>query len=179
MQPQAGWSRAQLAWYCVLGGFATFTVVGVLAHFTHQTYLFPSVGPTVFVLYYSAMSRQASPRNVICGQAIGVTAGLLAVTVMGLWGAPVDLTDITWRRYVAVLIAVCLTMGVMIALGVEHGPAAATTLIVALGVLHTAWDLVAIAVTVIVTVAIAFVIHRLVGLPYPWWAPVTPPAHEG
>ena len=169
--PQEEWSRLRRATYAALGALVSFAVIGLLAELTHVTFLFPSLGPTFFLLFYVAMSRQAAPRNVVCGQAIGVASGALAVFVVGLWGRPVDLTDISWRRYLAVLIAITLTVGVMIALGVEHGPAAATTLIVALGVLHTTTDLFAVVASVLVALVIAFVINRAAGLPYPWWAP--------
>lgn len=171
LPPERGWSRTRRGWYAAMGGVVTMAVVGLIAHLSHQTFLFPSLGPTVFLIYFAAESRQAAPRNVVCGQLIGLAAGLAAVLVVGLRDVPVDLTDITLRRLAAVLLALAATFVLMPALGVEHAPAAATTMIVALGIVHTPVDILAVIAAILCTVVIGFAINRAFRIDYPVWAP--------
>jgi len=62
-----------------------------------------------------------------------------------------------------------VTGALMVLLDVSHPPAGATTLIVSLGIISKAQELVIIEVAVFVLVAQALVINRLAGLPYPLW----------
>jgi len=171
--PQAGWTRRKRGLYAAFGGVITLAVVGVIAHLAHLTFLFPSLGPTAFIVFYAAASRQAAPRNVVCGQFIGVVAGIVAVAALGLRDVPVDLADISLRRVLASLIAVALTFIVMTWLGVEHAPAAATTLIVALGLVKSFTDFAAVVAAIVCTTILAFIINRAFKLPYPVWNPRT------
>jgi CBS domain-containing membrane protein len=169
--PQAAWSRRKRGVYAAFGGVITLTVVGLIAHIAHEAFLFPSLGPTAFIVFFAAASRQAAPRNVVCGQLIGVAAGIVAVVGLGLREEPVNLDDITIRRLLAALLAVAITFIVMTWLGVEHAPAAATTLIVALGVVRSASGFAAVVAAIVVTTVLAFVINRAFRLPYPVWNP--------
>ncbi len=54
---------------------------------------------------------------------------------------------------------------------VTPSPAGATTLIISLGILTTPWQLLLLMVAVVLLTAQAFVINRLVGIPYPLWNP--------
>ena len=171
VDPQSSWTRLNRGLYAALGGGLTLLVVGLIAHVAHEPFLFPSLGPTAFVIYFSSSSRQASPRNVVCGQMIGVACGVLSVVLLGLRGVPVDLTNIGFHRLAAALLALSLTFILMSWLGVEHAPAGATTLIVALGVVHTYWGILAMAAAVFCTAGIAIVLNRIFKVPYPLWAP--------
>ena len=169
--PQAGWSRRTRGLYAAFGGVVTLAVVGLIAHLAHLTFLYPSLGPTAFIVFFAASSRQAAPRNVVCGQVIGVLAGIAAVAALGLREVPVDLADISIRRLLASLIALALTFVVMTWLGVEHAPAAATTLIVALGLVRSFTDFAAVVAAIVCTTVLAFIINRAFKLPYPMWKP--------
>ena len=169
--PQAGWSRRKRGLYAAFGGVITLAVVGLIAHLAHLTFLYPSLGPTAFIVFFAALSRQAAPRNVVCGQVIGVLAGVAAVAALGLREVSVDLADISIRRLLASLIALALTFIVMTWLGVEHAPAAATTLIVALGVVRSFTDFAAVVAAIVCTTVLAFIINRAFKLPYPVWRP--------
>ena len=57
----------------------------------------------------------------------------------------------------------------MVLAGINHPPAGATTLIVALGIIAEPRYLLVIEAAVILLTAQAFVINRLAGLPYPLW----------
>ena len=147
-------------------------LVGVAAVLTHSPMVFPSLGPTAFMLFAAPLIVEASPRNVFCGHLIGVLSGVLALAVFGLLQAAPDLEDITWQRLGAVTLSLALTLAAMTWLGVQHAPAAATTLIVGLGLIHQAKDLAVMLVAVVALLVLAAVINRIHGVRTPIWAPV-------
>jgi CBS-domain-containing membrane protein len=70
-----------------------------------------------------------------------------------------------------VTLALCATLSLMVWLNVPHAPAGATTLIVALGLLRTPFDLGILMLAVIVMIGLGVVINRLAGFDYPLWSP--------
>jgi CBS domain-containing membrane protein len=161
-------------WYVLIGSAVSIFIIGVAAYLTHEPWVFPSLGPTAYVLFVAPMSAEASPRNVICGHLIGILSAVLALWVFGLIGDGPDLPDLTFRRVCAVTLALALTFAVMTWLHVPHAPAGATTLIVALGLLHSPRDLVVMMLAVAALVVIAHIINRVHGDKPPWWSSVTP-----
>ena len=150
----------------------SIAIIGTVAMLTHEPWVFPSLGPTAFILFAAPLSAQASPRNVISGHLIGIAAGALSLALFGLLSVAPDLEDVSIERISAVTLALGLTLAVMVWLGVPHAPAAATALIVALGVLHTLKDFAVMTLAVIALVIIGAVINRVVGQRTPWWNPV-------
>jgi CBS-domain-containing membrane protein len=133
--------------------------------------VFPSLGPTAFLLFFATTTASASPRNTFSGHLIGVLCGYLALLLFGLADNPPDLEDVTWARAGAVTLALCATLSLMVWLNVPHAPAGATTLIVALGLLRTPFDLGILMLAVIVMIGLGVVINRLAGFDYPLWSP--------
>lgn len=162
------------AFYSALNAGLSLAVMAALAHFSHAPFLFPSLGPTAFLLFYTPTARTASPRNTVYGHLVGVLAGYLALTLTGLRDASPDLDQISWARLWACAIALGLTCGLMPLFGVAHPPAAATTLIVALGLLRTPLQLTVVMVAVALLVAQGLAVNRLAGIAYPWWRPPMP-----
>jgi CBS domain-containing membrane protein len=166
-------------WFVLWASAVAIALVGLLATLTHQPWVFPSLGPTAYVIFAAPFAEESSPRNTVCGHAIGIVAGLLALTVFGLRDAAPDLEDLTPQRLGAVVVALALTLSVMTWLGVPHAPAGATTLIVALGLLHTPRHLALMMLSVIVMVVAGYAINRLHGDRPPVWAPEEPSATIG
>ncbi|MFC6768037.1 HPP family protein [Natrinema soli] len=139
-------------------------VPGLLAWITGQAFIFPSLGPSAFLLATVRESEVTAPRRVIGGHGIGVVAGLIAyhaiapdLGVSVTTAAPVLAT--AQLRFVASgVVAVVLTSGGMLATETVHPPACATTLIVSLGLLSSIVDGVLIMLAVVVLVAA----HKLV-----------------
>jgi CBS domain-containing membrane protein len=165
-------SRWVLGTYVLITSAISIAIVSVIAALSKQPFLFPSLGPTAFVLFYDALGAQAAPRNVFCGHAIGVLAGYLALVVFGLTMAGPDLTDITGPRIGAVILCLVLTVSLMVWLHVPHSPAASTTLMVGLGLIRTPPQLVVLMIGVVLMIALGAIINRLASVPYPLWAPV-------
>ena len=139
---------------------------------TGQPFIFPSLGPTAFLLFYTPTLPAASPRNTICGHAIGAAAGYLSLVIFGLTAAaPALSAGVTWNRVGAAALSLGLTSGLMVWLRVPHPPAGATTLIVSLGILRTPAQLAVLMLAVVLLVIQGYVINHLAGIPYPRWSP--------
>jgi CBS-domain-containing membrane protein len=159
-------------WYVLIGSALSIGIIGLAAWATHEPWVFPSLGPTAYVLFVAPMSAEACPRNVIVGHLIGILSALFAVAVFGVLGMGPDLPELTMRRVAAVTLALALTFAIMTWTHMPHAPAGATTLIVALGLLHTPKDYVIMMLAVVALVVIAWVINRLHGTKPPLWGPV-------
>lgn len=164
-------SRGALGLYVLLATAVTTALLGALAYSLHEPFVFPSVGPTIFIVFFSPLGRQAAPRNVIGGQVIGIACGYLALIMFGLTESTPDIFDLTAPRIGSAVVALSLTLALMVWLDLPHAPAGATTLIVALGLVHTLPHLAILLLAVILVVICAFGINRLFGIPVPVWSP--------
>ena len=169
-----------LAIFSFINGCISIGLMSVLAVITGSPFIFPSLGPTAFLFFYTPTAPAASPRNTVIGHAIGAAAGYFSLVVTGLTMAgPALAVGVTWPRVIAAALSLGLTAGLMVLLKSPHPPAGATTLIVSLGILHKPEQLVLLMVAVVLLTIQAFVINRLAGIPYPVWNPVREPAESG
>lgn len=110
-------------------------VCGLLGVATNQLWLFPSLGPTAFLLAHSPEQPAARAWNVVVGHLLALAAGYAALALFGGLGAP-DLFaahELAPVRVWASALAVALTLAAQLVTRSFHPPAAATTLLVALG----------------------------------------------
>ena len=169
-----------LALFSFINGCISIGLMAVLAVITRSPFIFPSLGPTAFLFFYTPTAPSASPRNTLIGHAVGAAAGYLSLVVTGLTMAGPALTvGVTWPRVIAAGLSLGLTAGVMVLLKSPHPPAGATTLIVSLGILRQPWQLVLLMAAVVLLTLQAIVINRLAGIPYPLWSPMREPAEGG
>ena len=168
-----------LALFSFVNGCISIALMSVLAILTRSPFIFPSLGPTAFLFFYTPTAPAASPRNTIIGHAVGVVAGYLSLVVTGLTAAGPALTiGVTWPRALAAGLSLGLTAGVMVLLRSPHPPAGATTLIISLGILRQPWQLVLLMGAVVLLTGQAIVINRLAGIAYPLWRPPHEPREE-
>src|SRR5213082_107399 len=166
-----------LALFSFVNGCISIGIMAALAVVTHSPFIFPSLGPTAFLFFYTPTAPSASPRNTIIGHAVGALAGYLSLVVTGLTMAgPALSVGVTWPRVIAAALSLGLTSGLMVLLKSPHPPAGATTLIISLGILTKPWQLLLLMAAVILLTIQAFVINRLAGIPYPLWNPPAEPA---
>lgn len=162
--------RTIWAMYVTINGFITIALLALLAVITKSPFVFPSLGPTAYLLFVAPQTENSSPRNTIYGHAIGLICGYIAFVLTGSIDTPVGMsTGIYWPRILAAAISLSATGGLMVLLRAGHPPAGATTLIVSLGIIWKPKELVIIEIAVFLLVAQALVIHRMAGLPYPLW----------
>lgn len=165
-------STGVLAAFSLVNGFISIALLAMVALVSHQPFVFPSLGPTAFLFFYTPLTAAASPRNAICGHLIGAVAGWLSLAVFGLLAAePAVAVGVSAARVGAAALSLGLTSGAMVLLRVPHPPAGATTLIVSLGLLRTPAHLLVLMAAVALLAVQAIVINRLAGLPYPLWGP--------
>ena len=164
-----------LGLFAFVNGVIAIGVMAFVALLTGEPFVFPSLGPTAFLLFYTPLLPAASPRNTVCGHAIGALAGYLSLVVFGLTNAaPALATSVTGARVGAAALSLGLTSGAMVWARVPHPPAGATTLIVSLGILREPEQLLVLMLAVLLLVVQGFVINRLAGIPYPVWSPAPP-----
>lgn len=158
--------------FALVNGVISIAIMSAAAVLTGQALIFPSLGPTAFLLFYTPTVPAASPRNTVCGHAIGAAAGYLSLVVFGLTAAgPALATGVTWSRVGAAAMSLGLTSGLMVWLRVPHPPAGATTLIVSLGILREPVQLLVLMLAVVLLVVQGYVINHLAGIDYPLWSP--------
>ena len=165
-------TTAVLGSFALINGFISIGLMAGAALVTGQPFIFPSLGPTAFLLFYTPLQASASPRNTVVGHLIGV----LALVVFGLTAAGPAMTEgVTSARVLAAALSLGVTSGVMVWLHVPHPPAGATTLIVSLGIMAQPAQLAVLMLAVLLIVGQAMAINRLAGIDYPLWAPHSRP----
>lgn len=171
-------STLVLGVFALLNGFLSIGLMALAALVTGQPFVFPSLGPTAFLLFYTPTAASASPRNTFFGHLIGALAGYIALAAFGLLHAGPALTvGVTSARVGAAALSLGLTAGFMVWLRVPHPPAGATTLIVSLGLLTHPAQLGVLMAAVVLLLAQGLAINRLAGIDYPVWGPA-PPTHS-
>jgi CBS domain-containing membrane protein len=164
------------ALFMFINGFISIGILCGLAMVFQTPFIFPSLGATAFLLFFTPTTPAASPRNALCGHAIGIVCGYTALWVTGLQHAgPAIVTELGWTRILATALSLATTGALMILLNRPHPPAAATTLIVSLGLVSRPAYLVVLEVAVGLLLGQAIIINRLTGVRYPFWAGVPTP----
>src|SRR5215469_8435113 len=131
MPPLALWAT-----YVFANGFLSIALLALLAVATGVPFVFPSLGPTAYQLFFSPRAESSAPRNTLIGHFIGLVCGYAGFRVAGM---PVSTAlasgDFDWRPVVAAALSLGSTAALMILLKASHPPASATTLIVSLGII--------------------------------------------
>ncbi len=161
-----------LAAFSLVNGFISIALMAAAAVVTGAPFVFPSLGPTAFLFFYTPMAATAAPRNALIGHLVGALAGYGSLVVFGLTDAgPALTTGVDLPRVLAAGLSLGLTSALMVLLRSPHPPAGATTLIISLGILTEPWQLGVLMLAVALLTLQAFAINRLAGIPYPVWSP--------
>ncbi|WP_332897705.1 HPP family protein [Haladaptatus sp. CMSO5] len=142
-----------------------FSVLAALAWASGNPFIFPSLGPSAFML--AADDDTLSPRRVVGGHLVGALSGLVSymllaggVTITATF-APASLAG--GQLVASAILSIVLTSIGMFETDTVHAPACATTLIVSLGVLSSPEEAALMVVSVAVLVATHLVFTRSVG----------------
>lgn len=132
--------------------------LGVFAWLVGGPLVFPSLGPTAYVIAKAPDDPPHQPRAVISGHVIAIIAGLVGYHLFasGLsLGVPhPSQSTAVLRLVVSGIFAMIVTSVVMLWTDIDHAPACATTLLFALGLLSTLWDSLLIFTAIIILVLI-------------------------
>jgi CBS-domain-containing membrane protein len=114
---------------------------GLLAWLSGRPFVFPSLGPSAYLLATVGEGTRLSARRIVGGHIVGVFAGLLAYHTLAaglvITGDATVLATEQLRLVSSGILAVVLTTAGMLTTETLHPPACATTLIVGLGLLST------------------------------------------
>ncbi len=163
-------TRLVMALFATINGFLSISIMSLAALVTKQPFVFPSLGPTAFLFFYSPLVPAASPRNTLLGHSIGAAVGWGCLLAFGLQNeGPSTAVGVTWGRVLAAALSLGLTSGLMVLANAVHPPAGATTLIISLGVLREFEQVLVLMLAVVLLTVQAIGINRLAGLDYPIW----------
>ncbi|GGK57030.1 HPP family protein [Haloarcula sebkhae] len=139
-----------------------FVVLGILAWVTGQPFIFPSLGPSAFMLAFQRDRDRTGLVRVVVSHLIGGLAGLVAyvllATGVSLVADPAAFSMAGLRLVASATLSLVVTSWGMIATDTVHAPACATTLIVSLGLLSTPLQV----AVIIVGVGVLVAFHALV-----------------
>jgi CBS domain-containing membrane protein len=159
------------ALFMFLNGFVTIALLAAVAMLSRTPFVFPSLGPTAFLFFFTPRAPAATPRHTLYGHAIGIVCGYVALRLFGLEHAPPAMvTGVSAARVGAAALSLASTGALMILLKAAHPPAGATTLIISLGIVTSPFHLVVIEIAVAILTVQAIAINRLAGIDYPLWA---------
>ncbi len=149
-------------WGPVVAGIL-LVIVGLIGLAAGQPWLFPSLGPTAYMLTETPKLPATRFYNVLVGHLVGLGAGFLAVALVNAWSAPpvVSTGILTMPRMGASALAVAITLAVSTFLRASHPPAAATTLLVALGSFKTANDVPIVLIGVLILAALGQIARQI------------------
>jgi CBS domain-containing membrane protein len=166
------------ATYVFANGFLSIALLALLAVVTGVPFVFPSLGPTAYQLFFLPRAASSTPRNTLMGHFIGLVCGYAAFRLAAIpISEAVATGTFDLRPVVASALSLSATAALMILLDASHPPAGATTLIVSMGLITKPEYLAVIEIAVFVLIVQAFCVHRLAMLPYPVWK--EPPKHRG
>lgn len=161
-----------LALFTLVNGSLSIGLLAGVAYLSRSPFIFPSLGPTAFLLFYQPSAVVSSPRNTMIGHFIGAAVGWLCLAAFGLLDAtPALVSGVTWPRVGAAALSLGVTSALMVILRAPHPPAGATTLIVSLGMMPHLWQIPVLMGAVVLLTGQAFLINRLAGIRYPYWKP--------
>lgn len=166
--------RLPLGLLALVNGMVSIGLMAALAEVTGEPLVFPSLGPTAFLLFYRPHAEVSCPRNALVGHLIGAVSGLVSLTAFGLLHHGPAIDHMTSGRIGAAALSLGLTAAGMIWFGTPHPPAGATTLIISLGFLDTAPAVGVLLAGVALLVVQGFAVNRWAGIDYPIWRPHQP-----
>ena len=139
-----------------------FVVLGTLAWASGQPFIFPSLGPSAFILAFQRDGDRTGLVSVVVSHLIGGVAGLFAYSLLAggvsLVADPTAFSMGGLRLVASATLSLVVTSWGMIATDTVHAPACATTLIVSLGLLSTPLQV----AVIVAGVGVLVVFHALV-----------------
>ena len=156
--------------YCIMNGFISISIMASIAMWSKNPFVFPSLGPTAFLFFFSPKLPASSPRNTFMGHSFGIFAGWFSLVIFGLLDDPSVLeVGLVWQRVLAAGLSLGLTCGLMAIFACPHPPAGATTLIVSLGLITSYFGFFSMILAVMLLNIQALFINRAAGIDYPIW----------
>ncbi len=140
---------------CALQAALAAGLLALLSLLTHAPFLFPALGATAFLLIAHPENPASRPRNVVGTHLVAAATGWLCFCMFGLAPGGASLVaGGSWQHVAAAALALGSTTALLLALGLHHPPAVATTLTFALGFLTQAWQIALVGASALLLVLI-------------------------
>jgi uncharacterized membrane protein len=138
-------------------------IVGLISVATETPMLFPSLGPSAYLIGEMPAHPTSRWYNTILGHLIGLILGFVMVALFSAENDPSLLNDLTLTsgRMWAAVIAILFTVLIPMLLHASHPPAAATTLLVTLGAIKTITEGIYLMIGVIILALIGELLRQL------------------
>lgn len=150
--------------YVGLLSLVVLAVSGAIGMLLTTPWLFPSLGPTVMVLFGTPREKTARPLDAAVGHGVGIVAGVACLFLFGMNGKPSAVEAGLSLGYVlGGALSVAITAFVLHALKLQHPPAGATTLIISLGVIANPVGILSMAAAIAFTILASWGLNALLG----------------
>jgi hypothetical protein len=137
---------------------------GAIGLLLSSPWLFPSLGPTVMLIFGAPSERSSRPVNAAVGHAVAIVAGVVCLFLFGMNGKPsAPSAGLTVGYVLAGALSVAITAFVLHVLKLQHPPAGATTLIVSLGVIATPPGILSMAAAIAFTIVVGWGVNWALG----------------
>jgi hypothetical protein len=137
---------------------------GLVSLATGRPVLFPSLAPTALMQAHDPDHPSSRVYNVVVSHLLGLGSAFLVVTLLGIAHekSVFEVGHLSGVRLAAAVLAVAIAAALEMLLRASHPPAAATTLLAALGSFHpTVRDTVNVAIGVAVVAVVGEALRRL------------------
>ncbi len=168
---QARQRRGVLEIFVGINNALAIGILGLIAHLTSWPLIFPSLGPSLFLIFYAPQRAMSSPRNTFLAHLLG---GVLGFSIFKLFIFCGLLVPVGFGK--GKVLAAALSLGIlgflMVRLRILHPPAASTALIAATGYLPHWSYLPVLGLAILILLLQAHLFHHLAGVSYPLWSPL-------
>jgi CBS-domain-containing membrane protein len=152
---RAGEAGVGITWAVL--SFVILAASGAIGIALTLPWLFPSMGPTVMLMFGSPEDPSARPLNAAVGHAVGIIVGVGCLFVTGMNGQPsAPEAGLSPGYVIGGALSVALTMLILQLLKLPHPPAGATTMIISLGVIATPPGILSMAGALALTIVAAY-----------------------
>jgi hypothetical protein len=148
-------------WAPLTSGILTL-IVGGLSLLAGMVWLFPSLGPTIYLQTQKPAEPASRFGNVVLGHLLGLASGFAGIFLFRAFDDPVTLQAqaLTTGRLGAAIVALALTLFLTLLFRAHHPPAGATTLLTALGSIQTLQDSMNLMIGVLIIAAAGELFRR-------------------
>lgn len=168
MSAPAPRGKGELALAALLSA-AAMALLGALALAAGEPLLFPAIGASAAVVAIAPLGRGSEPRSIVLGHVVGALLGWACVQLVAA-GSPGSLAAALDPRHAASgALALGATVAALLCFDIPHPPAAATTMIVGMGLLPRFEHVLAIAASAALLALCATATLRLARRDAPWW----------
>ncbi|MGN7800251.1 HPP family protein [Leifsonia sp. 22587] len=150
--------------YTAVLSLVVLAASGAIGIVLSSPWLFPSLGPTVMLIFGAPQHPTSRPLNAAVGHGVALVAGVACLFLFGMNGKPsAPSAGLSLGYVLAGALSVAITAFVLHALKLQHPPAGATTLIVSLGVIATPVGILSMAAAIAFTIVVGWGVNWALG----------------